>query len=174
MRRFALAPHALCCWSAASPRLNPISQLRHRRQGSLSRLRSAVRPRSTRLLAEEQVPRVEVASLEIDHLVQAVTRPLGVALGPEISLDFVAGSALCHARRQAAPGGPADGARSPPQSSCNDPQEGSGRQTSADEAAHRRCLFLSAQCRRPVYVRSSALEGTTRLGAIGNAIAADG
>src|SRR2546425_119064 len=43
-----------------------------------------------RLLAEEQVPAVDVTSLEIHQLVQPVTRPLGVALGPEIRLDLVA------------------------------------------------------------------------------------
>src|ERR1043166_5122818 len=43
-----------------------------------------------RLLAEEQLVAVEVASLEIDQLVQPVTRPLDIALGPEIGLDLVA------------------------------------------------------------------------------------
>src|SRR5207244_11590084 len=43
-----------------------------------------------RFLAEEQLLAVEVASLEIDQLVQPMPRPLGIALGPEIGLDFVA------------------------------------------------------------------------------------
>src|SRR5206468_10789199 len=50
-------------------------------------------------------------------------------------LGLCRGSAPYHARRQAAQGGPADGVRSPPQSSWNHLRAGSRRQTSADEAA---------------------------------------